>query len=542
GHNLEYDASWATYGNSLYEAAKYVYNLDFVDKTKIAVSGHSMGGMATNSALDLDNKAKTDENLAKGFGLNILAAGLVQANNASNASYGSYLTAIGNLKATDDEFFYASKLADGKPSIARQYLQSQAAAQFIGIKDYGNSINIENKAFYIDGKKVDAGVNGQAIKGGQIRTIMEAKEIHPLNHFSTASTNNLVNFFYNIFGTPTGASYIAPNKQIWQLKEVFATLGLIGFFIMIFPLVELFLQSKAFGSLRGVAKAKDDLPVLLTSPRRHVSYWVPAIASTLFAGFSIAPATNIWVKSFAGLFKNQYLPQDTTGTVAFWSICCGLFALAVTWLVWAINQNINLFKAKGEEPKYDDSLFAVAKISSFKNAFKTVVVVGLIITILYSVLQLVWGLFTVDFRFWTFDVRIFDPIKLPMMLRYSVFFFIYYAINGILNQSYRVKDLPDWATTAINAFFTVFGIVLVIAIQYITFTSTGVLWDPATKLTYIVLFPIVPVLIVATVISRKLYKKTGNIWMGSLINAVLFTFMTCANTSFSGFPILWFMA
>jgi dihydroorotate dehydrogenase (NAD+) catalytic subunit len=41
------------------------------------------------------------------------------------------------------------------------------------------------------------------------------------------------------------------------------------------------------------------------------------------------------------------------------------------------------------------------------------------------------------------------------------------------------------------------------------------------NLSYIVLFPIIPVLVVATIISRVLYKKTGNIWLGALINTLL---------------------
>ena len=50
---------------------------------------------------------------------------------------------------------------------------------------------------------------------------------------------------------------------------------------------------------------------------------------------------------------------------------------------------------------------------------------------------------------------------------------------------------------------------------------------------YIVLFPIVPVLIIATIISRLLYKKTGNIWLGAFVNTILFTVITVSGTAAS---------
>ena len=53
------------------------------------------------------------------------------------------------------------------------------------------------------------------------------------------------------------------------------------------------------------------------------------------------------------------------------------------------------------------------------------------------------------------------------------------------------------------------------------------------NLSYIVLFPIIPVLICATVISRLLYKKTGNVWLGVIVNTLLWTAVTVSGTAAS---------
>ena len=158
-----------------------------------------------------------------------------------------------------------------------------------------------------------------------------------------------------------------------------------------------------------------------------------------------------------------------------------------------------------------------------------IVVVGLFLIVFIN-----WSIFTVDFRLWTLAFKVFNvPELLPTALRYFVFFFGFYLLSGVANQTYRVKNLPEWATIAINAFFNIFGIALVITIQYATFKSTGVLWQGSMALGYIVLFPIIPILIFATIISRELYKKTGNVYLGSLINALIWTMVTVSGTAAS---------
>ena len=74
------------------------------------------------------------------------------------------------------------------------------------------------------------------------------------------------------------------------------------------------------------------------------------------------------------------------------------------------------------------------------------------------------------------------------------------------------------------------GPILWLAVQYITLFSTGVAWQPGSALSGIVLVAMVPTLSIAAIISRNLYKKTGNIWMPACLNAVLMTTMTIANT------------
>ena len=542
----ETDASALMATNGLYDSVKYVYNLPYVDTNKIGISGHSMGGYTT--AMTLYTDMYNADNHAKGTGLGIVKAGLMQGWSTYIAS-GDMLGLdidVGMLKARDDEFFFTSKDVEGNPTICRQFLQSQGAASFVKDMSYKTTgtIDIKNGGIYVGGKLVEAELGKQV--DGAFRVVYESPEIHPLNHFSAQSTGYLVDFFYKAFGTPRGFEAIKTTNQVWFLKELMATLGWVGIIFMIFPLVNLLLTAPFFAELKKrrvetadgrIAYEEVDSAVEaggaseLKGLRKHLSFWIPAVACTLFAGFAISP-----IQQWAGdVFEQSALfPQDTTGWVAIWSVCCGLFALTMVLLTNWVNRIINVVVYKEDAAARHEDVLGVARIGSVGRFLKTAALAAIVVVAMYVVLFANWAVWKVDFRFWTFCMKVFEvDVMLPTILRYSVFFGIFYLCNSICNQSYRVKNLPEWATIAINAFFNVAGIALVFAIQYGTFCSTGVMWKPEMNLSYIVLFPIIPVLIVATIISRVLYKKTGNIWLGALINTLLWTTVTVSGTAAS---------
>lgn len=547
--------------SGMYEAVQYLALQDYVDVAKIGISGHSMGGYTTAMTLAQDFSGWEMLKDALGFrvgGYELISAGLMQGWSTFVAA--GPTVSVGMLKAQDDEFFFTGTadgarpgtgFPDGTASICREYLHSRGAAAFVGVTGYGTdkySINIENGGIYIGGKvtKIEGGKAAEA----PFRVIYEANEIHPLNHFSIESAGYVTNFFYTAFGTPNGHEYIAEGRQTWVVKELFSTLGLVGFFAMILPIVDLLLSTPVFGSLRkkelaeGEVSSTELLPEL-KGVRKHISYWFVAVATTLFSGFSIQWVNSGWLSNLTDLLftQNTYFPQDTTGWVATWAVVCGLFALLMTGIVWLVNHIINRVKYGEEFASHDEHPLAPAKIEGGFGAFvKTVLLGALTVALAFVVVFINWAIWKVDFRFWTFDVQPFEvSVMLPTMLRYACVFFIFYAINSIFNQGYRVKNLPEWATIAINAVFNVFGIFLAIIIQYGTFRTTGVLWQGDMALGYIVLFPIVPVLVIATILSRRLFKRTGNAWLGAVINALLFTIITVANTAAS-YPYAGFFA
>lgn len=537
----EQSALMATSG--LYDSVKYLYNMDYVDKDKIGISGHSMGGMTTAMTLMQDMQ------------LGLVSAGLIQA-------WSTFMGAgadvdVGMLKAQDDEFFFTTNEGEDG-TISREYLSTRAAKTFIGNTELEG--DVVSGAIYVNGQAVET-TGGQETEGA-FRVVYEISGVHPQNHCSVEGANAVVNFFYNAFGTPNGYEYISEGNQVWWMKEAFSLIGMIGFFALIFPLVSLLLTTPVFRSLRVAKQQVVEETVVVTDEtgaeqtmvcqklvwdganiplqpkplkgvQKNISYWLAAIGIMLFSGFSIH---SICTEYGSKWFPNtQLYPQDTTNWVAMWAVCSALFSLAVILFFWLANTVVNKIRYGDNYLEYQENPFAAGKIATgLGGLLKTFVLALLVLGILMAVLYTNWAIWTVDFRIWTLAVKVFDMgVLLPTIVRYGVFFGIFFIVSALFNETYRASNIPEWASTLINVFFNFFGVLLVIAIQYGEFTSTGVMWQPDMNLGYIVLFPMVPILAIATVISRRMTAKTGNMWLGAFINTLLFTLITCSNTASS---------
>ncbi len=512
----------------MYDAAKYLYNLPYVDKDKIGISGHSMGGFTTSMTLMQD--------AATG----IISAGLMQGWDTFMGAGAD--VSVGILKARDDEFFFGSTYADGTESICREYLHSTGAAGFVGVTGYGttkDAINIENGGIYINGQLTT--VEEGTAAGSPFRVIYESNEIHPINHFSIASAAHVTNFFYTAFGTPNGANYHKSTAEIWWVKEAFSFIGLIAFFFMLFPLISVLLNLPCFASLKKKEPAEgEEIPAEnlvsikkggLVGITRTVLFFLSGLATMFFGGFILRKVYTEWGNDLVPI--NKIWPQDTTGKIAAWGLVSAVFGLAVLLCVWGVTALVNhIAGKKGKEQIAVTNPFACAKIGLL-DFIKTVLFAFLVVIIGYVVVWINWGIWTVDFRIWTLDVHPFVIDMAPTMLRYTPLFLIFYLVSAIGNAGMRAKELPEWASVLINALFNSLGVALVVIIQYATFRSTGVLWQGDMNLGYIVVFPLIPILAIATVISRYTYKRTGNVWLGALINAILFTVITVANTATS---------
>ena len=414
-----------------------------------------------------------------------------------------------------------------------------------------------DKAFPANGKLVSVARKGEALASASqsIRVVYEAKETHPMNHMSTKTAGHVVDFFYNAFGNVEGVNYKAPTNQTWWLKETFAIFGFIGIFGMLIPLTDILLGTRLFASLKAKEGDIPEAPLLLKKPRKHVSYWLSAILTAWFGAWSFHnmhaglnlidklglgsyPTPGATAGMFTSSAANGYV-FDHAASLAFWGILCAAFAIVVTSVIWLINHIINVFVHSEEFANYDERPFDGFKIRSWQNVLKTPILAVILVTIFYGTVFLIWNMATVDFRFWTFDLRVFDLERLPAMLQYVPLFFIFYMVNAALAKNYRVKDLPEWATIIINVAANTLGLLIFIGALNQYYINVGAMPSSINNLWAIAAVPIIPCVAFATVIARRLYVRTGNAWLAGLVNTLIITILTCANTSVSA-PVLFY--
>ena len=608
GHNETATNSFAGWnGKNHLSAAKYCYNLPEVDKERIAVSGHSMGGGSTTTVHKLDGRfegTQTEANLSAGNNMGIVSAFLIQANVPPTATDPAKAVApnvkgMAVFKARADEFFFPSTLKQAEyvrqdnykvteDNYANYYVKKGdsyvKAEKYVKGKAYYALTTSANTYWYLESSQaftftrdrapidsdatwetVNGGIyaNGQLIAqpngrklvsvankgaalykdGTSLRAVYSAPETHPMNHCSTITAANITDFFYNTFGVVDGYKYIAPTNQTWWLKEVFSAIGILGLFAMLLPIIDLLLETKLFASLKGEPA---EAPVLLTRPRKHVSYWLGGLATTIFGAVSFNNLVDggNWYKA-TGLDKlldngAEGFIYVNMGKMATWGILCAIFAIIVTALIWLVNHIINVVKYGDEASLHDEHPFAGFQIRSVGNIFKTLGLAVILVAIFYGTVDLIWKTTCVQHQVWVFGPRTFNPVKLASMVKYIPFFFVYYLVMAVGAQGYRVKDLPEWATTAINVVFNVAGFMILIWYSNSYFINNGIMPHNITgngfgnPMHFIHGFPMVPSIAIATVMARRIYLKTGNAWLAALVNATLMTIIGCANTSLQG--------
>ncbi|MBQ8873650.1 MAG: alpha/beta hydrolase [Clostridia bacterium] len=597
GHNTSGTSSF--FDSTHLDAAKYLYNLPEVDKARVGVSGHSMGGMSTSNVLSKDGRkagSQKEENFKAGNNMGIVSAYLLQAANAPT-SVAPNVIAVGVLKGNADEFFFNSTLkeatyvaknrgsvteanyANGKFYLKKggEYVLQTADDRFRPTAQYYELTTSANTAWYLQSKQaftftrgfaptaaddwatVNGGIyaNGQLLaqpdgrklvsvanKGMQLastanslRVVYEAKETHPMNHFSTKSAAHMIDFFYNAFGNVDGISYKAPTNQTWWIKEAFAGIGIIALFAMLLPIIDLLLQTKLFASLKG---EPSEAPILLTRPRKHVSYWLGGLLTTIFGAISFhnLVAEGNW---YSKLGLNKLLDNAAEGFIyvnvgkmAAWGMMCAVFAIVVTGLIWLVNHIINVIKYGDDFAAHDERPFEGFKIRSWGNILKTIGLAAILVAIFYGTVTLIWNTTRVQMQVWVFGPRVFNFERIASMVKYIPFFAIYYVVMAALAQGYRVKDLPEWATIAINVVFNVAGFMIIVWYANSYFINNGAMIHTSNNMHYIHAFPMIPSIAIATVMARRIYVRTGNAWLAGLVNASLMTIIACANTSLQG--------
>jgi len=489
-------------------AAEYAMSLDYVDNSKIGVTGHSMGNSAcVNTILALNTEGSNNHIAAwlEGSGTN--AAFSMTSDSAKDLIWG-----ISCGKYDEFDTVYTS---------AYTFMTSDIAKTFIKIDypDFSEDAVIQGDWYTAKGDigQID---KGTAIDATQAITIYNPSITHPMFHFSTTGSAITIDFFYNAFGVPNGANYMASTNQVWWIMVCFELLGLLGFFALLFPVATLLLQTPLFAKLKRTDRVLTELPSI-KSWKEWMPLTVTLLALVAFAFFTYYKSYP-YGSSYA--FDNTiYAAGGVPNGIAYWTLICGLFAIAMICINYGLRKLLHI---KDHAPQGNP--FAPAALDSVSHFFRILLYVFTTVAIMYIPVYIAYYVFNADFRICSFVVALPQYKELPLFLvKYLPLWAVFYVPNAILNANTRFKEIPEWVTTVICSVANSLALIVFLFIQYGMLYSKGHLWQPNAGMAGIVAFAIIPCLAFAAFSARFIYKKTGSAWAAGLMNALIMCLVAC---------------
>lgn len=500
------DSEWlvageeAVAGTGMYDAVKLIHDLPYVDGDKVGVTGHSNGGRAANFSVLEDNEAEDEL---------ISAVLLVDTDPIyQNPETGEWVNVYGSrdtglIQAKYDEFFFRTYDENGAVLTApRDYLSTDNAQSFLHFGADPSTFDDERDA----GVYYDERIDGSEAS----RVIYSLDQIHPWTHTSATAAGDLVEFFDTVFDAPTS---IDPANQVWQWKVFFNTLGLIGFGIFLVAFARALVATKAFAAARIPAVA----PAPLASVATRLWFWGGLVVSAI-----VSAVTYVWLSQniFTGLVP-PFIAQTPPYFIGLWAAINGVFTLLVVFAAW-------WFTMRGK-----NAGLAARGLWQGWRAFGAGVAVALLTVVAaFGLVFVVDYFFQTDFRLWVLAVRAFTPDKIGPALMVLPLFVLYFVANSIaINVFNRVTIAGrEWINTALLAFFNAVGPLVLVIAQYVTFASSGHLIPGFGGIFSIWLFPVLVILPVAAIVSRKIYRETSNPYIGGLIMAGTVAMVSASNT------------
>ncbi len=475
-------------------AVELAATLPYVDTTKIALTGHSSGGAASNMAVAIDNERETP----------LISAVLFQASTwvddtgeDHSADFGD--RTLGIIADTYDEFFFWDADDAGNPLPPRDFLKSVGARNFINFNNGHEGV-----------PAVEAGKHYQ--QGDAFRVIYQPDCTHPQVHFSTECVGYGIEFFESAFGAPNP---IAANNQVWTIKTAFNFLGLVGIVMFLVAFVLLMLETSYFGILKAEEKAK---PAEITSKGGHIWFWASLAACAVFSFLCYK-----WVIDNIYSTTTAFFSQTGPLTTGLWSAICGVFAILVLAAFY-------FFYGR----KHGFSFRETGVVISLKKLWRTIVLAVLATGLAFLILFFADYFFVTDFRLWVLTLKAFEADKVILALRYLPFFLLFYIVNSIAVNCFNYNTIGKKFNIIILALFNILGAVAFIAIQYGVFYGTGWLqWSASEgqRISGIWLYPCLVYLFGMPILSRFIYKRTKNPYLFAIIGTIIIVLMCVANTT-----------
>lgn len=472
------------------DALKYFRTLDIVDPKNIGLEGHSMGGWASVIAA----AANPD-----GYQSFVLASSSTGTYGAPDGSP-TFPRNMALIYSTYDEF---SGLM-WKTSIPRDIVKTDKLKNVFGTTE-----------------TVEVGKLYGSIEAGTARKLYQPNTIHPRVHFSTEGIGDAVEWMQL---TLKGGKDIPVTDQVWYWKELGTFIAMIGMILLLFPLGQLLLQANFFKELSEPPAERKSL--------KGFGWWIGAILTVLIPLPLFIVAITSHGKGYQA--ATAFWPQNITTTIMYWALAVAVVSL-ILFLLWHFIFNRKNAKFVNYGVTWKDKGIAWKKVG------KSFLLAAVICFFAYLTVAISGWAFTTDYRLWVFAIKPMTFLHFRIFLSYLVPFAVYFLVIGLLlhgelRRGNAGKDIKLWKEMLINIFLLITGYIIFEAFQYYPLFAGGTLAMPPASLFFIVMFQFFPLFTIAALVSTYFYRKTGHIYTGAFLSAMLITWIVVAGQA-THFPL-----
>lgn len=336
---------------------------------------------------------------------------------------------------------------------------------------------------------------------GTARVLTTPPVTHPWEHFSTSGVGAAVDWFQRTVPAPAPRP---AGDQVWLGKEIGTLIAFLGMAGLILASLDLLLTLPVFAALNQAAEPQ--------AMRRDGRWWVSLALTAALPALTYFPLMKVGQL----FFPMTVFPQWVQNQLLVWALGTAVIGLGIGRLL------------RRSKPAFTPRWALSAALA--------VAVMG----IAYISLVVVDAVFKVDFRFWVLGLKPLDAARATQIPAYlalwSVFFLI--TLRG-LAASVPVRGEGLMAAIAWPKIAMAGGFLALVAWEYATLFSTGVLGTPAEPLNTIVAIQFIPLLGLVGVIGGYAYRRTNSYVPGALICALLISWYVTSGTAnhwAPGFP------
>lgn len=568
------------------DAVNYVRTLAYVDKTRIGITGHSMGGIRTSSAASLDVSYLTLNDMM----INTLTDTFGQSFTREEIDKDADSLAQARLSKEQMNYYLYLK------EVAIKYLSTRVKAQLnLGIGPEVDSL-YSLRTVKVGGYDVKRPpqINGGFLSGkyDEVVTAMfysydyasmtqeegMVSNDHIRQIYQTGTENVVPKQWYmlndyigdsepisNILGDLDGIS-VASDKTLEQAieerkariffmpnethSENFFSPETTGYVVKFFE--------QTLGYNNGNLSDANTVPLSYTNTIFVAREWLNAFAmifmllmlfplasmlmnTNFFAVCKTVPEQpftskkkpNYWIISVLIAFVGAFVFYNNVVVIPA-STFFPRSGVANESLQWIINVAIAstvallvnyLVTKKDQRVNYLTSLHVNLKIKTF---FKTLLLGLILFFAAYLSYAVINTLFAQDYRFWLIGFTNMTLEQFGSWARYFIVSIVPFLISGLLINSGRMRDMKEGWNTLLVVLFSALGLLVLVAIDYSYMYTKDMGLYFGYKWVYMIgLVFLVPI---NTYITRKMYNISGSVWLGSFVNAALVAWLWSSMT------------